>query len=151
MDLSKAIFVDVETCLIKTKSGRKQRLGITDWVFNDYIIDFTLRNKFTNFYIVADKPFVFIIDKAKYVKFLNLVQEQLYKIFKSKDIQVNIVFYNSASDEYFHYPNPGGIFNYCIEDNINLYESYYISDNDRAKGLSGIKNSKSLSEFLLND
>ena len=147
MELNKAIFIDIDTCLIQTISGKSNPVLLTDWVFRKLIVNYLNKHKSYKVCLIADKPYTLIVRKSFYSKYLELI---VTKFKKNINKDVEIIYYKS-SDAYFHYPYPGGILNYAIENNIDLYNSIYITDNIRARTLSCIGNTFNLTDLLKYD
>ena len=144
--LNSCFFIDIESCLIKTKSGKAFPIHLADWKFNDEVLNHIKTSDYSKVCLLADRELSLIPNIIRYERFLDFVKEQLFKIVK-KEIQV--IFYKTK-DEYFNYPHPGGLLTFVIDNDINLSASVYVTNNPKAFNYSGIRKGYSISKFILN-
>ena len=147
MKLQEIFFIDIETCLIKTKSGRKYPEDNYDWRFNDEVLEYIKHNNFDRVCLIADRPQGLISRQLIYNGLLKMIHENITKILTK--VSVDVVYYPTG-DSYFKYPYPGGILNYAIENDVNLAMSTYVTDNEKASRLATVGIVHSFSNFLLN-
>ena len=145
MKLNNCFFIDIETCLITTRSGREKPLHIADWSFNDEVLAFIINSEYDSICLVADRPPSSISNKRQYEKLIEFVREQMQKIVKRG---VNVMYYN-IKDAYLNYPCPGGFFNYYVENDVDVSISLYLTENTKSAELSGVKNIVDLSYMIL--
>tara|TARA_R110000772_G_C13310328_1_gene440544 strand:+ start:61973 stop:62419 length:447 start_codon:yes stop_codon:yes gene_type:complete len=144
--LNTCFFIDIENCLISTRSGKDKPIALADWSFNDVVLEYINSQDFDFICLVSDRPISDIANKRRYEQLIDFIQEQLAKGFK---IPVKTIYYNVA-DGYFNYPCPGGIFSFAIENDVNLANSVYVSEDTRAAHLSSVGIRFSLSNLILN-
>lgn len=124
MKLNNALFIDVEKALTRTNSGREFPLHMADWKFNDNILKHIKDSDYDVIVIIGNRPISKIFDKRSYNRFIDLVFDNLFKIIKKPIYIIS----NYSKDTYLNYPNPGGIFTMCLDNDINLKGSTYIAD-----------------------
>lgn len=145
-ELNKYFFIDIEECLVSSINKKSRIIGITDWKFNDFVLNYLIKKEINHICIVANRPNYLIINRKTYERFIYFVQEQLIKIInkgidnRKRKVYINVL-YNNTKDSYCNYPNPGNIFNFCIEHDVDLSESTYLSSDDYVleKSCVGIK------------
>lgn len=145
--LNTCFFIDIEACLIRTKSGKARAIALTDWNFNNEVIEYINNIGFDFVILIADTRVSSINNKFTYEKFVVFVQQQLIKILKTP---VKLIYYN-IDDDYFNYPYPGGLYSFYTDYDVNIYSSVYISDDLEAQRYSGIRLCNTYSKFLLSD
>jgi len=144
--LNSCFFIDINTCLITTKSGNSYPLSLKDWVFNDVVISHIKDSQYKKVCLIADRGITEIANIRRYEHLIDFIKEQLFKIL---DFPIEVIFHHSK-DGYFNYPFPGGILSFVIENDIDLMRSIYVTDNRKAFNLSGIRTGYSASQFILN-
>lgn len=147
VQLNSCFFIDIETCLIKTNSARRNPTTMTDWRFSDDVLTHIKYHDYNKVCLVADKELFSIVNILRYEKFIDFVKEQLFNILK---MPIQVIFYK-GKDEYFHYPFPGGILSFVVDNDIDLSSSVYVTNNEKAFNLSGIRKGYSFSQLLIRD
>lgn len=132
--MNKVLFIDIFNCLIKTRSHKKYPLHNLDWVFNDSILNFIKDNEIENVCIISNMSNTLIFNKRKHEELINFVQDRLIQSIK---VNTESIYYNN-SDKFFDYPNPGGIYNFAIENDVYLNEAIYMTENQTSSLLSSI-------------
>ncbi len=128
MKLNTTVFIDLEKALVNTKSNKRYPIDYKDWIFNDDVLNYIQEFKpdFVNI-IVNRKPNDIFI-RSEFDRYINTVQNQLLEIIKTP---VYLSFYDNG-DVYFKYPNPGAIYNFAIENDLDLNKCSYIGSNEEA-------------------
>ena len=144
--LNRCFFIDIESCLIRTKSGKSFPIVDVDWVFNDHVLTHIKEQGYTKVCLIADRGLTSIANIQRYERLIDFIREQLFKILK---VPTQIIFYK-GKDEYFNYPYPGGILSFVIDNDIDLSTSVYVTNESRAFNYSGIRTGYSSSQFILN-
>lgn len=147
VNLNSCFFIDIESCLIKTRSKKTYPLHQQDWYFVDAVITHIKAKDYKKVCLIADRGLSNISNQRRYETLIDFIKEQLFKILK---IPTQVIFYK-GKDEYFNYPFPGGVLSFTIDNDIDLSKSLYVTNNTKAFNLSGIRMGYSFSQFLLND
>lgn len=130
---NKALFIDIFNILIRCDKVYPR--VISEIRFSKKILDKIDEYHKKGYFIclVNDMSNNYIFDKRFHDKIINVVLYEIQKEFNKANC--NVIYY-STSDKFFDYPNPGGIYNYCIENDVILADSIYLTNNDVAKSLS---------------
>lgn len=131
MHKNKVLFIDAIGCLIFTTDNSKIPKYKSAWRFNDSALE-KIKYYFDKDYticIISNVNVNSIVRPKFYEETFDLIIKELCKIFPK--IPILTIYYKNA-DNYFKYPNPGGIFNFCIENDVALEQSLYYTKNDEA-------------------
>mgnify|MGYP003647648495 CR=1 FL=1 len=143
--LNSCFFIDIESCLIRVKSGKAFPLSNSDWIFNDEVISHIKDTQYSKVCLIADRRYASISNLRRYERLIDFIKEQLYKIL---NITTQVIFYK-GNDGYFNYPFPGGVLSFVIDNDINLAKSIYVTNNLNAFNYSGVRKGYTFSQFIL--
>mgnify|MGYP002777335427 CR=1 FL=1 len=137
MQLNKAVFINLDGTLVKTKSGNDHFINTDDWEFNSGILPVLKRYTNEGYYIciVSNQGG---ISTGKVLE--SDVEERIRKIDKELEqylgCGVNSA-YAKQLESYYRKPNPGMAYHFALELHLSLRDSIMIgstkTDNDFAK------------------
>lgn len=148
MVTNKALLIDIERVLTETKSGKFIPFSFIDWRFKDDIVKECLKEDYDIIGIIINRGKEDIFLRKQFDDYINIIFTKLKYIIKKPLYIIGDPF---NKDTFFKYPYPGSIYEFAVENDVNLKESKYIAESNIPYKYFSIGNETTYSKFLLDD
>lgn len=134
--MKKALFLTLDNTLITTLSGRAYSLHSEDWKFIIQTVE-AIKDYYSKGYvicIITNQPQIAnnIVSEKTFIRKMNLILKTLEKDLKIKSNEIS---YGYCIEEgtYHYLPNPGLIYDFALEFEIDVLNSILIGNSNKDK------------------